>query len=81
MDDNPRRDKNNFLVMKLAFQATFHYIWKDHNTCLHPRLLQPSASIISDINPILFFLSASTQLLEDTQIACDVFMRCKRNIP
>ncbi|KAG7542752.1 Reverse transcriptase zinc-binding domain [Arabidopsis thaliana x Arabidopsis arenosa] len=50
---NPCRDKNTALILRLAFQASMYYIWKERNSRLHSASSKPSSALILEIKNIL----------------------------
>ncbi|CAL9222723.1 unnamed protein product, partial [Arabidopsis halleri] len=46
---NPCRDKNTALILRLAFQASMYYIWKERNSRLHNSSSKPASALILEI--------------------------------
>ncbi|KAG7539011.1 Reverse transcriptase zinc-binding domain [Arabidopsis suecica] len=50
---NPCRDKNTAWILRLAYQASMYYIWKERNSRLHSSSSKPSSALILEIKSIL----------------------------
>ncbi|KAL9285654.1 hypothetical protein AtEden1_Chr4g0276671 [Arabidopsis thaliana] len=50
---SPSRDPNISLIIKLVFQASIYFLWKERNRRLHDHASRSSTAIIKEIKVIL----------------------------
>ncbi|XP_019098415.1 PREDICTED: uncharacterized protein LOC109131697 [Camelina sativa] len=50
---NPCRDKNTALILRLAFQASMYFIWRERNSRLHNASSRPASALILEIKSLL----------------------------